>query len=82
MGAHLQCKGVQVNHPRSSTPFWIKTRFGGRCSQCGLGIKKGESAFYYPATRAILCARDCCGKKAERDLHAEDFDVAVLNYQG
>ena len=70
-----------MNNRRSSRPFWLKTRFGGKCSRCGLGIKKGEDAFYYPADRSILCARDPCGKQAERDLHADDFDIAQLNYQ-
>jgi len=66
----------------NTTPYWIKTKFGGKCSRCGFGVKKGEDALYFPATRTIMCAGDGCGKQHERDMHAEDFDIAVMNYQG
>ena len=67
---------------RNNTPYWLKTKFGGKCSRCGLGIKKGEDALYFPSTKTLLCARDPCGKQHERDMRAEDFDIAVMNYQG
>jgi hypothetical protein len=66
---------------RSSRPYWLNARFGGKCSRCGLGIKKGEQAFYYPATKVILCQREPCGQQAARELAADDHDQAVMNYQ-
>jgi hypothetical protein len=60
----------------------MTSKFGGSCSRCKLGIKKGEQIFYYPANRTVLCAGDGCGKQAERDLQADDFDQAMYSYQG
>ncbi len=48
-------------NPRA--PYWITTKYGGVCSHCKLGIKKGESALYYPFTRKLLCAGQECGRK-------------------
>jgi hypothetical protein len=62
----------------SGRPFWMVAKFGGVCSSCKLGIKKGESIYYYPATKTVLCSGDGCGKQAERDLAANDFDLAQM----
>ena len=67
---------------RSTRPFWMTSKFGGVCSRCQEPIKKGEQIFYYPADRTVLCAGDNCGKQAERDLAADDFDQAMYSYQG
>jgi len=65
---------------RSNAPYWIQTRYGGRCSRCGFGIKKGSDALYYPVSRVLLCAGDGCGKKDQRDMDAEKADEAVYHY--
>ena len=39
---------------RSTRPFWMLSKFGGVCSRCKLGFKKGEEIFFYPATRTAL----------------------------
>jgi hypothetical protein len=64
---------------RNSAPYWITTKFGGKCGRCGLGIKKGEDALYFPADKRLLCARDCCGKQQQRDMDAERFDESVYH---
>ncbi len=64
---------------RSTRPFWLTAKYGAKCSKCGFGIKKGEQIFYYPADRKVLCVGDGCGKQAERDLRADDFDQAMYS---
>lgn len=64
---------------RSTRPFWMLSRFGGTCSKCKRGFKKGEEIFYYPATKTVLCAGQECGRKAESDLRADDFDQAMYS---
>ena len=51
-------------NPRA--PYWITTKYGGVCSHCKLGIKKGEDALYYPDTKKVLCRRETCGQRVER----------------
>lgn len=64
---------------RDTRPFWLKAKFGGKCSKCGFGFKRGSDVFYYPVIKKVLCAGDGCGKQAERDLRADDFDQAVYD---
>ena len=66
---------------KNTRPFWLKAKYGAKCSKCGFGIKKGEDIFYYPATRSVLCAGDGCGKQADQDLKADDFDQAMMSTQ-
>ncbi len=66
---------------RSSAPFWLVTRYGAKCAGCGFGIKKGEDALYFPATKQVLCAGDGCGKKAWRELQEQRFDEQMVNYR-
>lgn len=65
---------------RNTAPYWLTTRYGGKCSRCGFGIKKGETALYYPATKTLLCAGDGCGKQEQRDMDAARFDEQMLGY--
>jgi hypothetical protein len=67
---------------RNNAPYWLVTRFGGKCCQCGFGIKKGEDALYFPATKKVMCAGDGCGKQYQRDVEAARFDEEVYHYQG
>ena len=59
-------------NPRA--PYWITTKYGGVCSHCKLGIKKGESALYYPFTRKLLCAGQECGRKVVREAQENKKD--------
>lgn len=47
----------------SKAPYWILTKYGAVCDHCRLGIKKGESALYYPYTKKLLCSGQECGRK-------------------
>jgi hypothetical protein len=64
---------------RNTAPYWLKTRYGGKCSRCGFGIKKGEDALYFPATKKVMCAGDGCGKQHQREMDAERQDEAVYH---
>jgi ferredoxin len=55
-------------------PFWITTRYGGKCSSCHLGIKKGEDALYYPGTKKLLCSGQECGRKVVQEAKANKVD--------
>lgn len=66
---------------RSTSPYWIKTRYGGKCERCKLGIKKGEDALYYPASKTMLCAGQDCGRQEQRDMDANKFDEAMYSGQ-
>jgi hypothetical protein len=64
---------------RNNAPYWIKTRYGGKCNRCKLGIKKDEEALYYPATKTMLCAGQDCGRQEQRDMEANAFDEAMYS---
>ena len=51
----------------SKAPYWILTKYGAVCDHCRLGIKKGESALFYPYTKKLLCAGQECGRKVVRE---------------
>jgi hypothetical protein len=59
---------------KSSKPYWIDVKWAQECSRCNKTIARHESAFYYPATRTILCNGEDCGKKESAALEADDFD--------
>jgi len=64
-----------MKRQRGGDPRWITAQYTGKCDKagCPVGvIPKGSRAFYYPATRALLC--EACGKEAERDFSAHLFD--------
>ena len=65
---------------RNNAPYWLVTRYGGKCDRCGFGIKKGEDALYFPATRTVMCAGDGCGKAHQRRMDAERQDEETMNY--
>ena len=66
---------------RSNAPYWILTRYGGKCDRCKLGIKKGEEALFYPATRVLLCAGQDCGRKEQRDMELNRIDELMYGYR-
>jgi hypothetical protein len=59
---------------RGGDPYWLRTKRLGTCSGCQQPIKVGQQAFWYPATRSLLCDAEPCGKKASRDFEAAKFD--------
>ncbi len=58
--------GKYSNYRRD--PRWIVAKFSSACS-CGKQIKRGDSIYYYPATRSAVC--ESCGKVGDRNLRAE-----------
>lgn len=64
---------------RSNAPYWIKSHYGGKCSKCGRGVKKGEDILYYPTTKTFLCCYEPCGQQAQRDMDAERQDEAMYH---
>jgi hypothetical protein len=67
---------------RNNAPYWIKTRYGGTCDHCKLGIKKGEDVLYYPQGGKVLCAGQECGRQAQRDMDANRQDELTMYGQG
>ena len=63
----------------SSKPYWLTTKYGGVCSRCKEGIKKGEKALYYPAGKTLLCNGDSCGQQEQRNADANAFDEAMYS---
>ena len=61
---------------RTNAPYWIKTIYGGQCHGCRRGIKKGESALYFPESKRLFCCYEPCGPKAEGELKAKAEEVA------
>ena len=61
-------------------PYWITTHYGAKCATCGFGIKKGETALYFPETKKVLCAGDGCGKAHERQARERKAEHALYGY--
>lgn len=49
-----------------------------KCSRCSGELNRNDEAFYYPATRTMLCKGEDCGKKASAELAADDFDTQQM----
>jgi hypothetical protein len=56
-------------------PRRITTRFNSNCSKCNGKITKGETAFYWPNGKKVMCTE--CGKPEYRQFlsNAADEDV-------
>lgn len=67
---------------RNLAPYWILTRYGGKCEHCKLGIKKGEQALYFPDTHKLLCAGNECGRQKERELKENAKDAVMYGAIG
>jgi len=63
----------------SRDPYWTTAKFAGKCSRCDGPIRKGESIFYYPNTRTVLCDSDDCGTHASREFNGAKFDESVYS---
>jgi len=60
----------------SNAPRWMEARFPSQCTRCKCSIKKGDRIFYYPASKAVYCAAEACGKECSRDFESHAFDEA------
>ena len=60
----------------SNDPRWITAKFTSKCSKCGQSIQTGESIFYYPLGKKVLCKGDDCSGQASREFDACAFDEA------
>jgi hypothetical protein len=58
-------------------PRWTTSRRTSRCRTCNQLMQPGARIFLYPATGAVFCEADGCGKQAARDFEAAAFDEAV-----
>jgi hypothetical protein len=58
-------------------PHWIAVRYPGQCAKCKKAINRGETAFYYPRGRTLLCKDH--GKTAEAQFHAEAADEDFIS---
>lgn len=61
-------------------PKWLNARRRDVCRKCHAEIKVGERIFYYPATRAVYCDSEACGKSESRSFECAAQDEA--NYCG
>jgi hypothetical protein len=63
-------------------PYWLFVKYPTNCSKCSTHIKKGDSAFYYPIGKKLLCKNnDSCGPKASREFQAAVQDEDFYNRQ-
>ena len=60
------------NDPRHTT-----AKFNSTCAKCNKGIKKGESMYYFPATREGFC--ESCGKASYDAFVASAIDEDLYN---
>jgi hypothetical protein len=61
-------------------PYWTKERFESKCRRCDKQIRRGESIFYYPSSRAVYCDHEACGRQESRSFECAAQDEA--NYCG
>jgi len=59
----------------SNDPRWINARYAAQCATCKETIARGAGAYYYPATRTLLCSK--CGSDAAREFAAAAFDESM-----
>jgi hypothetical protein len=57
-------------------PFWMESRYNGKCSGCAWPINKGDWIFWYPKTRAAYGSKCGCAKH-----RAADFECALADEQ-
>ena len=60
-----------------SDPRWIRVKYAAVCTSCKGNIRRGDNAFYYPASRTLHCDGDSCGGERHRDFEARSFDEAA-----
>ncbi len=68
-----------MNRIYSKDPYWMTTKYPGKCAKCGKRINRGDQVFYYPRTKALFCNNDDCGGAADRDFNSCAFDDAQMS---
>jgi len=63
------------NDPRS-----ITVKYTGECAECNAVLRKGSSAYYWPATGTLLCPH--CGKTEYTAFLSSAFDEEVYHGSG
>jgi hypothetical protein len=58
-------------------PFWLESRYAGKCAKCKAPFKAGERIFYYPNGKAAYSG--ACAEAAAGDFSACAFDEAQYN---
>jgi hypothetical protein len=50
-------------------PRWMKSKYGGTCSNCGIKMNVGDDIFYDPSSSSAFCAVNGCGQQAEKEYN-------------
>ena len=61
-------------------PRPIKIRFSGQCRKCGVQLKPGVQAYYWPSDRKLLCLS--CGEEDFKNFLSSVADEEVYNGTG
>ena len=64
-------------HHYKNDPRPITVRYSGVCSECNATLRRGEAAYYWPATGTLLCPM--CGKAEYADFLSTSFDEEIFN---
>jgi len=55
-------------------PFWMTSKYSGKCRKCSSPINKGDNIFYYPKGKTVYCEKCGQGESAKFDSMVEDED--------
>lgn len=58
----------------------ITARFQSNCSKCSTKIKKGDSVYYWPSNREVLCPK--CGETPYNLFRSSAADEDAYNGNG
>lgn len=58
----------------SGDPFWMTSKYSGKCRKCSNPINKGDNIFYYPKGKTVYCEKCGQGESAKFDSMVEDED--------
>jgi hypothetical protein len=67
-------------HHYKNDPRPITVRNTCDCAECNQILRKGASAYYWPATGTLLCSK--CGQAAYKDFLSSAFDEEVYHGTG
>lgn len=66
---------IMIHYKNDPRP--ITVRFSCNCKQCGKKLAKGSEAFYWPASREVLCPT--CGEPEYRQFQSAAADEDFYN---